>query len=314
MLRSCERPSATWGPTCAALRLWPQEADDADLRQWLQSHFQPMRVSSHDGKLEGLLTGYYEPLLVARRQAGGEFRVPVHAPPADLASRRPWWSRQEIHTLAAPQAALRGREIAYLRHPLDLLVLQIQGSGRLSVTEPDGSTRLVRVAFAGHNDQPYQSVGKWLIERGELRPSEASWPGIRAWALARPQRVQEMMWVNPRYVFFREEPLPDPELGPKGAQGVALSPGRSIAVDPLSIPYGTPVWLSSTDPLGGPPIQRAVMAQDTGSAIVGAVRADYFAGWGELAETQAGRMKQPLRLWVLWPRQTSEGGVSSAAP
>ena len=115
--------------------------------------------------------------------------------------------------------------------------------------------------------------------------------------------MNELLWSNPRVVFFREEPLPDLRLGPKGAQGVPLTPGRSIAVDPQSIPYGTPVWLDSTEPLSSTPLRRAVMAQDTGSAIAGAVRADYFWGWGANAEAQAGRMKQPLRLWVLWPAQ-----------
>jgi membrane-bound lytic murein transglycosylase A len=160
----------------------------------------------------------------------------------------------------------------------------------------------VRLAFAGHNDQPYKSVGRWLIERGEIRAEQASWPGIKAWARTNPQRVQELLWSNPRVVFFREEALADPQLGPRGAQGVALTPGRSIAVDPQSIPYGTPVWLASTEPLSSQALQRLVVAQDTGSAIVGAVRADFFWGWGEQAEQQAGRMKQPLRLWVLWPR------------
>jgi len=117
------------------------------------------------------------------------------------------------------------------------------------------------------------------------------------------ERVNELLWSNPRFVFFREEPLPDPSLGPRGAQGVALTPGRSIAVDPQSIPYGTPVWLASTEPLSSTPLRRLVMAQDTGSAITGAVRADYFWGWGEAAEQQAGRMKQPLRVWVLWPKR-----------
>jgi membrane-bound lytic murein transglycosylase A len=110
-----------------------------------------------------------------------------------------------------------------------------------------------------------------------------------------------MLRSNPRVVFFREEPLPDPGVGPKGAQGVPLSPGRSIAVDPQSVPYGTPVWLDTTEPLATRPLRRLVVAQDTGSAIVGAVRADYFWGWGDDAEAAAGRMKQPLRMWVLWP-------------
>ncbi len=180
-------------------------------------------------------------------------------------------------------------------------MLQIQGSGRLELTEPNGQRRLTRVAYAGHNDLPYKSVGRWLIEQGELKPDQASWPAIRAWARANPKRINELLWSNPRYVFFKEEALPDPQVGPKGAQAVPLTPGRSIAVDPQSIPYGTAVWLDTTEPLSNTLLRRVVMAQDTGSAIVGAVRADYFWGWGEQAEAQAGRMKQPLRLWALWP-------------
>jgi membrane-bound lytic murein transglycosylase A len=200
------------------------------------------------------------------------------------------------------QAALRGREIAYVADPLDALALQIQGSGRLRITEPDGRVRTVRLAYAGNNDQPYQSVGRWLIAQGELPAGQASWPAIKAWAKLHPARVNELLWANPRVVFFREEPLPDPAVGPRGAQGVALTPGRSIAVDPRSVPYGTPVWIDTTEPLSSRPLQRLVLAQDTGSAIVGAVRADYFWGWDGDAAEQAGRMRQPLRMWVLWPR------------
>jgi membrane-bound lytic murein transglycosylase A len=160
----------------------------------------------------------------------------------------------------------------------------------------------VRLAFAGHNDQPYKSVGRWLIEQGELTADTASWPGIRDWARRNPRRVNDMLWSNPRTVFFREEPLPDPSAGPRGAQGVPLTPERSIAVDPRSVPYGTPVWLDTTEPLSNTPLRRLVLAQDTGSAIIGAVRADYFWGPGEVAEQQAGRMKQRLRMWALVPR------------
>ena len=111
-----------------------------------------------------------------------------------------------------------------------------------------------------------------------------------------------MLWSNPRVVFFREEPLPDESVGPRGAQGAPLTPGRSVAVDPLSVPYGSVLWLDTTEPLTQRPLRRAVMAQDTGSAITGAVRIDYFWGWGGQAELQAGRMKQPVRVWALWPR------------
>ena len=170
----------------------------------------------------------------------------------------------------------------------------------MRVTEPDGSVRLIRLAYAGTNDQPYKSVGRWLLDRQLI--TDASWPGISAWIAVNPDRTQEMLWSNPRYVFFREEPLDglDAQFGPKGAQGVPLTPGRSIAVDRGSIPYGTPVWMYSK----GPEVeyQRLVLAQDTGSAIVGAVRADYFMGWGKQAGDLAGRIKQPLRLWALWPK------------
>jgi membrane-bound lytic murein transglycosylase A len=301
LYRSCERPPQGWSALCAEVLL-NAPADESAARAWLQARLQPYRVESPEGAAEGLVTGYYEPLIEASRLPRGAFAVPLHRPPADLGTRKPYWTRQQLDTLPAAAAALRGREIAYVTDPLDALVLQIQGSGRLRITEADGRQRTVRLAFAGHNDQPYKSVGRWLIEQGEIRSEQASWPGIKAWARANPKRVQELLWSNPRVVFFREEPLADPQAGPRGAQGVALTPGRSIAVDPQSIPYGTPVWLSSTEPLSTQALQRLVVAQDTGSAIVGAVRADFFWGWGEQAEQQAGRMKQPLRLWVLWPR------------
>ena len=303
LLRGCERPAPGWAALCAQAQkaVTPGFSDDA-ARAWVQQRLQPYRVEAIEGAAEGLITGYFEPLVEASRTPRGAFTVPLYAAPADLAARKPYWTRQQLDTLPAAQAALRGRAIAYVADPLDVLILQIQGSGRLTLTEPDGRRKLVRVAFAGHNDQPYKSVGRWLIDQGELQPAQASWPGIKGWARQNPKRVNEMLWANPRVVFFREEPLPDPQLGPKGAQGVPLTPGRSIAVDAQSIPYGTPVWLDSTEPLSSTLLRRLVMAQDTGSAITGAVRADYFWGWGEVAEAQAGRMKQPLRLWVLWPK------------
>ena len=300
LLRSCERPAAGWQALCASARGRPVP-DDAGTRAWLEQQLRPYRVESLEGAVQGMTTGYYEPLIEASRQPRGAMRVPLHLAPADLQTRKPYWTRQQLDTLPAAQASVRGRELAYVADPLDALVLQIQGSGRLMLTEPDGSRRMVRAAFAGHNDHPYQSVGRWLVAQGELRLEQASWPGIKAWARANPARLNEMLWANPRVVFFREEPLPDPTQGPRGAQGVPLTPGRSIAVDPQSVPYGTPVWLDTTEPLSSTPLRRLVMAQDTGSAITGAVRVDYFWGWGETAEQQAGRMKQPLRKWVLWP-------------
>ena len=308
--RSCERlppdvqrDTPAWPRLCQeALRHQP--ADDAATRAWLVQRFTPWRVLplEANASAEGLATGYFEPLIDASRTRRGAMRVPLHSPPADLATRKPWFTRAQIDSLPAAQAALRGREIAYVADPLDALLLQVQGSGRVRLTTTDGGTQTIRLAFAGHNDQPYQSIGRWLIDQGQIKPGEASWPAIRDWARRFPNRVPEMLAANPRVVFFREEALPDPRLGPRGGQGVALTPERSIAIDPKSLPYGSPVWLDTTEPLTATPLRRLVLAQDTGSAITGAVRADYFWGWGERAEQQAGRMKQPLRMWVLWPK------------
>ncbi len=299
-LRNCERPAPAFAPLCAEVRRL-SIASDEEQRAWMQERLRPYRIESREGSAEGLLTSYFEPELEGARVRGNGFEVPIYGPPAGLAARQGWYTRQQIDTLPEAQAQLAGRAIAWVRDPVAAMVLHIQGSGRLRLQEPDGSTRLVRLAYAATNNQPYQSVGKWLLDRGLVR--DATWPGISAWAQANPDRLQEMLWANPRYVFFREEPLDAQAAasGPRGAQGVPLTPGRSIAVDRLSIPYGTPVWLASAGPTAR--FDRLVMAQDTGSAIVGAVRADYFAGWGAQAGELAGRLKQPLRLWALWPRQ-----------
>jgi membrane-bound lytic murein transglycosylase A len=298
-LKGCARPPANWVRLCGQVRQLTLATAD-EQRAWLQANLQPYRVEPRDGPAGGLLTGYYEPQLDATRQPTAATSVPLYRPPATLAQRRPWYTRQEIDTLPEARAQLRGREIAYVGDPLDALMVQIQGSARLRITESDGSQRLVRLAYAGTNEQPYRSVGSWLLQQGALR--DASWAGIRAWAQQNPQRVDELLWSNPRYVFFREEPLSelDAASGPLGAQGVPLTPGRSIAVDKDSIPYGTPVWLASSGPAAQ--LQRLVFAQDTGGAIVGALRADFFTGWGAQAGELAGRLKQPLQLWVLWPR------------
>ena len=299
-LKSCERPGPTFAPLCSEARRLSIASGD-EQRAWMVARLQPFRVESTQGLADGLLTSYYEPLLKASRQSGNGYEVPLYKAPAGLGSRKPWFSRQEIDTLPEAKAALRGREIAWLADPIDALMLHIQGSGRLSVTESDGSQRVVRVAFGGTNDQPYRSVNQWLLSQGVTKINP--WPdATKAWAAQNPQRVPQLLWSNPRYIFFREEALSDFDaaFGPKGAQGVALTPGRSIAVDPGSIPYGTPVWLASSGVAGK--LQKLVFAQDTGSAIVGAVRADYFAGTGVAAGEFASRVNQPLRLWVLWPK------------
>ena len=302
-LQSCQRPTPDWRALCPEIaRLASASANEQ--RRWMREKLQPYRIEALDqrgeGLLTGLLTGYYEPALTGSRRAQGAFQVPLYAPPAQLGQRKPWFSRQEMETLPAARAALRGKELLYLADPVDAMVLHIQGSGLVNVTEPDGRQRWVRMAYAATNDQPYKSIGRWLLDRKLI--TDASWPGIKAWIDRNPSRVNELLWQNPRVVFFREEALPVGVTppGPKGAQGVPLTAERSIAVDRRSIPYGTPVWMKSTGPQTN--LDRLVLAQDTGTAIVGAVRADYYAGFGPVAGELAGRLKQPLQLWALWPR------------
>jgi membrane-bound lytic murein transglycosylase A len=298
-LKNCEKPVVPFVELCADVRLLSIGTLEAQ-QSWMRERFQPYRVENHQGEATGLLTGYFEPLLEGSRTPTAQYSVPLYQPPAGLAQRKPWFTRQEMDTLPEAQAALKGRAIAYLADPVDALVLQIQGSGRIRVSQPDGSKIWIRLAYAGTNDQPYRSAGRWLLDQGLVK--DASWPGIKAWLAQNPQRQQELLWSNPRMTFFMVEQMSDLDIafGPRGSQGVPLTPGRSIAVDPGSIPFGTPLWLVSTGAQVN--LQQLVFAQDSGSAIVGAVRADYFAGWGPEAGELAGRLRQPLQLWVLWPK------------
>ena len=272
-------------------------------KNWVMANFQPYRVehlTATASPANGLLTAYYEPVFEASRTQKPGFEVPLYGVPTLLKARTPWYSREEISKLPAAQAALKGKEIAFIASPVDAMVLHIQGSGRLWVTDRDGRRTQIRLAFAGTNEHTYQSIGRWLLDQNLTK--DATWPGIKTWLAQNPRRTNELMWRNPRFIFFKEEALLGAEalLGPKGAMGVPLTPGRSIAVDPGSIPYGSAVWLSS----GGPQtsLNRLVFAQDTGSAILGAVRADYFVGSGDAAGEVAGRLKQDMTAWVLLPR------------
>ena len=297
---SCTRPLAAFASLCPQIRALTI-ADSSTQRAWLQAHLQPYRVENTKGDVRGLLTSYYEPVFQGQRQPGGRFVYPLYGTPIGWSARSAWYTRQEADTLPQAQAALRGRAIAYLDNPVDPLVLQVQGSCQLRLQEADGSSRMVRLAYAGTNQQPYQSVSRWLAANTALR--NYSWAAIKVWAQDNPAQVASMGWSNPRMVFFKEEALPAGAAdGPRGAQGVPLTAGRSIAVDPGSIPYGSPVWLSSS---GASEIYRLVLAQDTGSAIRGAVRADFYAGSGPEAGEYANRIKQALLLWVLWPKSAA---------
>ncbi len=207
----------------------------------------------------------------------------------------PYETRGEIESTGK----LKGQEILYVDDVIDGFFLEIQGSGRINL--PDGKT--VRLAYANQNGRPYRSIGHYLINKGELKSGQASAQQIKKWVRAHPDRQNEVLAANPSYVFFREEKLKDPNEGPKGSQGVPLTPGRSIAVDRKYVPMGTPVFLDTTMPNTTTPLRRLVMAQDTGGAIAGPVRADFFWGWGKEAGSQAGKMKQKLKVWLLLPKQ-----------
>ncbi len=318
LLQSCRglRSNGAWTSVCQAAQRLPATPGDAAARAFFEQHFQPWRVTQADGGDEGLVTGYYEPLLRGSRSFSPRYRYPLYAPPDDLLvvdlaalypelrSLRlrgrlqgnrvvPYYTRAEIEAGAAP---LRGKEVAWVDDPVELFFLQVQGSGRLQLENGE----VMRIGYADQNGHPYVSIGRWLIERGELSADKASMQGIKDWGRRNPERLPELLNANPSFVFFRE--LPNQDGGPIGSLGVPLTPERSIAVDPRGVPLGAPVWLATTRPNSTVPLNRLMLAQDTGSAIRGNVRADFFWGYGDDAGRLAGAMKQRGRMWVLLPR------------
>jgi len=251
------------------------------------------RVREHSS---GLVTGYYEPVLAGSRQRVAPFVVPVYRPPPVL----PTAARAELEA----SGQLRGQELLWVREAVEAFFLEVQGSGRIQLT--DGTS--IRLAYAANNGQPYRSIGRWLVAQGELAPDQVSLQAIRDWARAHPRRVRELLDQNPRVVFFRELPLGDADAGPVGALGVALTPGVSVAIDPRFLPLGAPLLLYTSAPASGEPLARIVVAQDTGAAIRGALRIDWFWGQGTLAEEISGRQHAQGSVRLLVPR-----GVAPAA-
>ena len=320
MRASCQalRFRPAWREACSGIdQLSP--GDSTAFRRFLESRFKPYRLASPDGSTQGLITGYYEPLLRGSRERSGPYRFPLYAPPDDLLvidlagvnpdlknlrlrgrleGRRvvPYYSRAEIERGDAPVA---GKEIVWVDDAIEAFFLEIQGSGRIRLD----SGETLRLGFADQNGHPYRSIGRWLVDQGQVQANEASMDGIKAWARAHPASLDNLLNQNPSYVFFREFSIPEgaKDSGPPGALGVPLTPGRSIAVDPRYVPLGAPVFLATTWPNTQTPLARLVMAQDTGGAIRGPVRADFFWGFGDEAAREAGRMKQSLRMWVLLP-------------
>lgn len=314
---------ATWKPACDAASALGRKPAAAAARQFFEQYFVPWRLMNADRSVEGLITGYYEPLIKGNRNRSGTYAWPIHGRPEDMLTIElgdvypelknlrlrgrlvgnkilPYWSREE---LAQRQEQLASKVLLWASDPIDLFFLQVQGSGRVEL--PDGRT--VRIGYADQNGHPYQSIGRWLVAKGELPLEKASMEGIKRWAQDNPARLPELLNANPSYVFFRE--LPPSDDGPIGALGVPLSAGRSIAVDPRYVPLGAPVFLSTTRPLSNTPLQRLMLAQDTGSAIKGAIRADFFWGPGPQAGLEAGRMRQQGRMWILLPRGLNPPGA-----
>ncbi len=319
-LAGCARTQsrAQWQAPCALARQLPA-GDELAARAFFETRFTAWRILTPEGNAEGLVTGYYEPVLQGRRERSAAFAHPVYAVPGDLIvvdlaslhpelrhlrlrgrieGRRlvPYYTRSEIDV---PGRAAPAAPIAWVADAVELFFLQIQGSGQVEL--PGGQR--IRVGYADQNGHPYRSLGRHLIDRGELKLEQASMQGIKSWAAANPGKLQEALNSNPSYVFFRELPPPaGPDDGPPGALAVPLSAGYSMAIDPRHVPLGAPVFLSTTFPLSARPLERLMMAQDTGGAIRGVVRADFYWGSGPEAGAQAGRMRQQGRMWLLWPR------------
>jgi membrane-bound lytic murein transglycosylase A len=314
------RHAPVWQAPCTAA-LGVRGSDEQAVRAYFAAHFSPYVVTSADGRRDGLVTGYYEPVLAGSRERTSRFTVPLYGVPDDLllvdlaslypelGNRRvrgrlegrrvvPYWPRAEIEA-----GHVNARPLAFVEHPLDAFFLQIQGSGRIALA--DGS--VMRIGYADQNGHPYRAVANVLIERGEMTLQQASMQAIREWGARNPERLASLLDENPSYVFFREIAPPPPGTleasidGPQGSLGVPLLAGRTIAVDARALPLGAPVWLATTYPATGAELSRLVLAQDTGGAIRGAVRADFFWGAGDEAGAQAGRMRQRGYMWLLWP-------------
>ncbi|MGH6609646.1 MAG: murein transglycosylase A [Burkholderiaceae bacterium] len=296
------------------------------------SNFDAYRITSHQiennnevgAATSGLVTGYYEPLLRGSRVRSAKYPVPLYRVPDDLIvvdlgsvypelstmrlrgklqGRRivPYPTRGEI----TGSNSLAGNELLWVDDSIEAFFLQVQGSGRVQFD--DGS--IARVGYADQNGHPYRSLGRWLVDQGHLTIDQASMQGIKAWAKKNPARLKEALDYNSSFVFFRELPLGNASAGPLGALGVALTPGYSLAADARFIPIGAPVVLSTIDPNSRAPIVRPMMAQDTGGAIRGALRFDFFWGFGAAAGERAGKQKYEGQAWVLVPKGTTPEGL-----
>ena len=281
--------AADWRPACSAAMAVPA-GDNTGTAIFLKTYFQPYAALDRTTD-QGLFTSYYETEVDGARKPGGGFQVPLYRAPDPAVT----FTRAEIDA-----GALRGKglEFMWLKDPVDVFDLQIQGSGLVKL--PDGT--LTRVGYAGNNGQTFVPVARLMLNEGVLPKDQGSMQGMRAWLKAHPVEAKTWMQKNPRYIFFRElDTSAGVPTGPAGAMGVTLTPTRSMAVDPAFMPLGVPVWLDTHAP-DGTPLQRLMVAQDVGSAIKGPIRGDLFWGTGAPALEFAGRMKSSGRYYVLLPK------------
>jgi membrane-bound lytic murein transglycosylase A len=304
-----------WQAACQAASQMTKP-NTAAVQTYFKQYFNVFQATNVDGSDTGLVTGYYQPLLKGSRSKSAKYPYPLYSRPDDLiavelaslypelANKRirgrltenkliPYYSRAEIEQIPSP---LSGKELIWVDDIIDLFFLQIQGSGIIQLE----SGEQVPVGYADQNGHSYQSIGRLLIERGELTLDKASMQGIKDWARNNLDKLAELLNSNPSYVFFRELPAGLP--GPIGALGVPILAERSVAIDPKHIPLGAPVFLSTTYPNSQKPLRRMMIAQDTGGAIKGGVRADFYWGAGYQAGRQAGAMKQSGKIWVMLPK------------
>lgn len=316
-LQSCTSlvNKAQWKPACEAA-VAVKKPNNAEIVDYLSNYFDVYHAQNEDGSTEGLVTGYYQPLLKGSKKKSKQYPYPLYSEPKDLITVElaeaypelkykrvrgklegkklvPYLARAQIDVSPSP---LAGSEIMWINDIIDVFFLQIQGSGVVQLE----NGKQVQVGYANHNGFTYQSIGRLLVERGELTLDKASMKGIKNWARSNLDKLQDLLNSNPSYVFFRELPAGLP--GPLGALGVPITAERSIAIDRKFIPLGAPVFLSTTQPNSTKPIKRLMMAQDTGGAIKGGVRADFFWGAGDKAGAKAGSMKQKGQVWVLLPK------------
>ncbi|WP_182355292.1 murein transglycosylase A [Komagataeibacter europaeus] len=319
------RQVGDWQAACNAARSVPA-GDRAAAQAFFEQWFVPYTLPAGKRADGTLFTGYYEPEIRGSLRRGGIYQTPVYRRPPDLVRERdaqgkvvtgrsqdgqivPYWSRAQIDR---GELAHKKLELLWLADPVDLFFLQLQGAGRVRLP----NDKVIRLGFDGLNGQPYVPLGRVMVAQGLLGADDVSMASIRGWLEANPDKARDMMEQNPNYVFFRELDQDDTQAGAPGALGVALTPGRSMAVDRDFIPLGSPVWVQAQVPVDGHPVtwNRLDFAQDLGTDIKGPDRADLYMGWGPEAAQAAGNLRSTGQMIVLVPRAAAEPAKKTHKP